>query len=341
MSFLDVIASLRTVNYPGLLRMVVDIGVVAYVVYRLLLLAKDRRAWQILIGLSIFFLLLFLSDRLGFVTLNWMLRQVTPLGPVAIVILLYPELRDLLEGLGRLNFWGAPLHVVNRENMTGTIEEVVQTTSLLAPRKVGSLIVFERETGLGDIAATGTALDAEVSSELLVTLFHVGTPLHDGAVLIRGRRIIAAGCTLPLSDSPNIATNVHMRHRAALGVSEHSDALVVVVSEESGTISLAVGGKLIRGLKDDTLRKRLLDAFGHGRRPGAPAAKPDAGAAATRTTPPGGASAVSGGNAVGAGRWRRAAGRMLRLPRGSGAADGGAAATEAETPQPSVSSKRG
>ena len=262
MFFSQAIRFLQAVDYGALLRMVLDISLVAYILYRLILLAKGTRAWQILIGLGIFFLAVLLSDFLGFVTLNWMLRQVTPLAPVAIVILLFPELRDLLERLGRLNFWGAPLSVVNREDMTGTIEEIVKTASMLAPRKTGALMVMERETGLSDIAATGTPMDSEVSAELLATLFHHGTPLHDGAVLIHGRRIVAAGCTLPLSDSPNIATNVPMRHRAAIGVSEHSDALVVVVSEERGTISLATGGKLISGLKDDTLRKRLLEGFG-------------------------------------------------------------------------------
>lgn len=269
----DAINFFRRIDYGADLRAAVDVAIVAYVIYRLMLLAKGRRAWQILIGLSIFFLLVYVSDLAGLVTLNWMLRQVTPLGPVAIVILLYPELRDVLEGLGRLNFWGAPLHVINREDMTTTIEEIVRATMLLAPRKVGALIVMEREIGLSDIAAKGTLMDAQVSSELLLTLFHVGTPLHDGAVIVRGARIVAAGCTLPLSDSPNIATNVHMRHRAALGVSEHSDAVVVVVSEERGTISLAIDGKLIPGLKDDTLRNRLLDAFGRRRPPAPPTAK--------------------------------------------------------------------
>lgn len=253
---------LEHLDYGQALRTVIDISVVAYVIYRLILLAKGTRAWQILIGLFVFFAVLFLSQVLGLVTFNWVLRQVTPLGPVAIVILLYPEFRHLLEEVGRLGFWGAPLQVVNREDMTACIQEVVRTTTLLSPRKTGALIVLERETGLSDIAQTGVDLDAEVSAELLATLFHNGTPLHDGAVILRGGRIVAAGCTLPLSDSPNIATNVHTRHRAALGVSEQSDAVVVIVSEETGTISLAIGGKLIRGLKDDTLRTRLLEAFG-------------------------------------------------------------------------------
>ncbi len=257
--------SLRALNTGQFFRALLDIAVVSYVIYRLILLAKGRRAWQILIGLGVFFLLVYASDKFGLVTLNWLLKQVTPLGPVAIVILLYPELRDVLERLGRLDFWGAPLHVVPRHSMVETIEEVVRASLLLAPRKTGALMVLERDIGLEDIIATATAqLDAEVSAELLATLFYNGTPLHDGAVIIRGGRIVAAGCTLPLSDSPNIAPNVHTRHRAAIGASEQSDALVVVISEERGTISLAVGGKLIPGLKGDTLREKLLEAFGQG-----------------------------------------------------------------------------
>lgn len=128
-------------------------------------------------------------------------------------------------------------------------------------------MVLERETGLDDVISTGTTLDAEVTSELLGTIFHNGTPLHDGAVIIRQGRIAAAGCTLPLSDAPNIATNIHMRHRAAMGISENADAVVIVVSEETGTISLAVDGKLQRGLKPEVLRQKLLEAFGRAPKP--------------------------------------------------------------------------
>lgn len=255
--------SLKSLDSGQWARTVLDIAVVSYLLYRLILLAKGRRAWWILVGLGAFFLMVIVSDRAGLVTLNWILRQVTPLGPVAILILLYPELRELLEKLGRGEFFGTPLHVVsNRESVVDTVEEVVRAAVLLAPQKTGALIVIERETGLDDVVATGTALDAKVSASLLATIFHHGTPLHDGAVIIRQGRIVAAECTLPLSDAPNIAANVHMRHRAAIGASEHSDAAVVVVSEETGTISLAINGKLIRGLKNDTLRNKLLDAFG-------------------------------------------------------------------------------
>ncbi|MES2460766.1 MAG: diadenylate cyclase CdaA [Armatimonadota bacterium] len=258
----QLIATLKLLDFGQLLRAVLDVSLVAYVLYRLILLAKGRRAWQILIGLGVFFLLVLASQYLGLVTLNWLLRQVTPLGPVAIAILFYPELREFLERLGRIDFWGASIHVVHRENMVETIEEVVRAAMLLSPRKTGALIVMERETGLDDIATTGTILDASITAGLLTTIFYVGTPLHDGAVIIRGNRVLAAGCTLPLSDSPNIASNVHMRHRAAIGASENSDAVVVIVSEETGTVSLAIRGKLIRGLKNDTLRTKLLEAFG-------------------------------------------------------------------------------
>lgn len=252
----------------AILAATLDILLVWYVLYRLIVLAKGRRAWPILIGLGVFFLLLLGSDRLGFITLSWILRQFVPLGPVAIVILFYPELRDVLERLGRLDFWGAPVGATRRPESAETIEAIVSAATLLSARKTGALLVLARETGLEDIAATGTALDSAVTPELLTTLFYVGTPLHDGAVVIRQGRIVAAGCTLPLSDAPNIATNVHMRHRAAMGASENSDALVVVVSEETGTISIAQGGRLVRGIKPETLREKLHESFGIARRTG-------------------------------------------------------------------------
>lgn len=257
-------ASLRFIEFKSLALAALDIVVVAYILYRLILLAKGRRAWQILIGIGVFFLLLLLSDWLELVTLNWLLRSVTPIGPVAIVILLYPELREVLERLGRLDFWGAPLSAARQENITETVEAIVTAATLLSARKTGVLIVLARETGLDDVIATGTVLDAGVTPELLTTIFYSGTALHDGAVILRNGRIVAAGCTLPLSDAPNIATNVHMRHRAAMGVSENSDAVVVIVSEETGTISLSIGGKLDRGLKPELLREKLLTAFGKG-----------------------------------------------------------------------------
>ena len=254
--------TLRTLPVRDILWACFDIVVVAYLLYRLIILAKGRRAWQIILGIGVFFAFLIVSEKLGMITLNYVLRQVTPLGPVAVVILLYPELRDILERLGRLDFWGAPIHVTPREDVSLTIEKVVRTAVVLSGTKTGALMVLERETGLDDIITTGTPLDCEVSQALLGTLFYEGTPLHDGAVIIRGNRIAAAGCRLPTTESPNVGANVHMRHRAAIGMSENSDAITVVVSEERGTISLTLNGKLIPGLSETVLRQRLQEAFG-------------------------------------------------------------------------------
>lgn len=239
-------------------RVAVDILAVSWLIYRLLLLAKGTRAWQIIGGLMILLLAVAVSGMLGLTTLNWLLRQAFPLGPVALVILFLPELRHALEEFGRPGFWGRSLGLVGREQMAEMIDEVVAAVSNLSVKRVGALIVFERDAGLDDIVATGTPVNADVTARLILTIFYNGTPLHDGAVIIRHGKIVAAGATLPLTSSPRVDATVHTRHKAALGMSEESDAVVVVVSEETGTVSLAVGGKLIRGLSEDTLRERLM-----------------------------------------------------------------------------------
>ena len=249
---------------------VIDIALVAYVIYRLILLAKGKRAWFILIGLGVFFLMLLLSEAFPLMTVNWILKQVTPIGPIAILVLFFPELREVLEKLGRAEFWGTSLPVANnnRQDMTEAIEEVVKAVGQLSPLKIGALIVMEREAMLDDIVATGTHMDAEVSSQLLATIFHHGTPLHDGAVIIRNGRIVAAECRLPLSEASNVPNTFgHLRHRAGLGMSEQSDAVVIAVSEERGTITVFINGKIYPGLSSDRLRQRLLEEFGRAPKP--------------------------------------------------------------------------
>jgi diadenylate cyclase len=246
---------------PSLLTSILDVLVVALILYYLIMLARGTRAWQIMWGLGVFGLFYVFSDLFNLTTLNWLLRQIVPLAPVALVILFYPELRYALEELGRVQFWRNRLAFLPREDLNRVVNEIVQVSSELSARHVGALIVIERETGLDDLVATGTRIDGEVSAELLETLFHRGALLHDGAVIIRGDRITAAGCLLPLTDSPGLSASIHTRHRAAIGVSERSDALVVVVSEETGAISLSYEGKLVRGLKAETLRGRLLTAL--------------------------------------------------------------------------------
>lgn len=235
---------------------ILDVLVVAYLIYRLLLLVRGTRALQILGGLGTLLLALVLSDRFQLNTLNWLLRQVVPLGPVAIVILFYPELRHALEEFGP-RFWSRGLSLLNREDVSEMIEAVVSAVGMLSAHRIGTLIVFERQTGLDDVIGTGVLLDAVVTVELLETIFYKGTSLHDGAVVIRNSKIAAAACILPLTDRPKVDATVHTRHKAALGMSENSDAVVVVVSEETGTISLAIDGKLLRGQSEETLRERL------------------------------------------------------------------------------------
>jgi diadenylate cyclase len=257
---LSVLAKLALSNL-ALLTSIIDVLVVAAILYSLIMLAKGTRAWQIMWGLGVFLLIYVLSDLFDLKTLNWLLRQIVPLAPVALVILFYPELRYALEEMGRVQFWRNRLALMPKEDISRLVNEIVKVASELSARHIGALIVLERETGLDDLVATGTRLDALVSSELLATIFHRGTTLHDGAVIIRGDRIIAAGCLLPLTDSPTVSSAIHTRHRAALGASERSDAIVVVVSEETGAISLSTEGKLVRGLREEMLRQRLLSAL--------------------------------------------------------------------------------
>ena len=240
----------------GLVRTGADILIVAYLIYRLMMLAKGTRAWQIVTGLIVFVGMLLFSTWAHLSALSWLLQQILPLGPVAIVILFYPELRHALEEVGRLGFWGKGFRGLDRENLSSMVGEIVLAAESLSDKKIGALLVLERETGLNFIIETGTLINAEVNHDLLCTLFYPGSPLHDGAAVIRRDRLIAAGCTLPLSESREVqGMQVHTRHKAALGISEQSDALVVVVSEETGIISLAFEGKMARGLRDLLIRE--------------------------------------------------------------------------------------
>ncbi len=256
---------LHNLEWIGLFRTVrtgADIFVVWYLIYRLMMLAKGTRAWQIITGLLVFLAVLALSSWAQLSALTWILKQMFVLGPLAIVILFYPELRHTLEEVGRLGFWGRGFAGLDREDLSQMVGELVLTADQLSDKKIGALIVLERETGLSDIIETGTMVNADVNAELLATIFYPGSPLHDGAVVIRRSRIVAAGCTLPLSESRDIAAQqVHTRHKAALGISEQSDALVLVVSEETGIVSLMLAGKMRRGRRGDVLRQDLLGAF--------------------------------------------------------------------------------
>lgn len=230
------------------LRNAVDILIVTYILYRLFMLIRGSRAWRIVLGIVGFVLLLFVSGRLELNALNWLLDKATILGPVALVILFLPELRQAIEGLGRLRL--GKLQIAPKLGNTvmkteaRTIEELVAGVAELANERTGALIVIERGAPLDEIAANGVIVNARVSAPLLGSIFYEGNPLHDGAVILRSDTIIAAACRLPLSDSNRLSQNVHMRHRAGLGVTEQLDCVALIVSEERGTISYAKEGRL-------------------------------------------------------------------------------------------------
>jgi diadenylate cyclase len=254
--------NLAAAGWTNIISTFFDIIFVAALVYWLIMLSKRSRAWHIIWGLLLFLFLIPVTQWLNLQTLNYLLVRFLYLGPVAIVILFLPELRHALENMGRFAGWGAGLAVMDEEDRSSLIDVIVKSTCRMSERQIGALIVIEREGSLDDIAATGTRLDSQTSEGLIGSIFNPGSPLHDGAVIIRGNRIIAAGCTLPLSESAHVGTMIHTRHKAALGVAEESDAAVVVVSEETGTISLALEGKLHRGLTEESLTRRLKTLSG-------------------------------------------------------------------------------
>ena len=238
----------------------IDILLVAYLFYRIFMLVRGTRAWRILVGIIIYIVVMSTSKRLGLHTLYWLLETGTTLGPVALVILFFPEMRQFIEGLGRLDRWTPRLAGAgeNEERIGArTVEEIVGAVTELATARIGALVVIEKSGSLGEIASNGVQLDAKVSTPLLVSIFYEGNPLHDGAVIIRGDSIAAAACRLPLSDSVRLDKVLHMRHRAAVGVTESNDCIAVVVSEERGGISVASEGRLRQQIGPNELREVL------------------------------------------------------------------------------------
>lgn len=243
----------------NIIRSIIDISVVAWVMYKLIALVKETRAWQLIKGILLILLATELSKILGLKTIHFMLQSTLSVLALGAIILFQPELRRALERIGRSRFkdiFGFD-EANSQIQITALIEEIVKACMELSAKYIGALIVIERDTKIGEIINTGTQLDSNVSSELICNIFVPDTPLHDGAVIIRGNRIKAAACFLPLTDNPNLSKELGTRHRAALGITEVSDSIAVVVSEESGKISFALNGGLTRNLTSDTLRKAL------------------------------------------------------------------------------------
>ena len=242
-----------------LLVAVLDIIVVSYIVYRGLLLLQGTRGGSVIRGLMVVLFLLWISS--GLPTLNWILQQLVLPGVIALVVIFQPELRTALERLGRTGLLGFNVTRAEPGAAQRVINEIVDAAEEMAGRHIGALIVLQRESGLMDITRTGKTLNARVSVDALVTIFYPNTPLHDGAVVIRDDVIVAAGCVLPHSEQPGLSVATGMRHRAALGLSERTDAVCVVVSEETGAISMAVEGNLAPDLERTELAERLNRLF--------------------------------------------------------------------------------
>lgn len=236
---------------------VVDILLVAFIIYRLLLLVRSTRAWRILVGIVVFIVALVLADVFQLNTLHWILEKATLLAPVALVILFLPELRHMLEGFGKLGDIGESSFAKSSASNRQTVEEILAAVVELAATRTGALIVIERAVHLDDVVATGVLLNAQVTAPLLGSIFYDQNPLHDGAAVIRGNTIAAAACRLPLSDS-RIDAQMHMRHRAGLGISEQSDSITLIVSEERGYISLAFDGRVTRYVDHNQVREALM-----------------------------------------------------------------------------------
>ena len=243
---------------------IIDILIVAVIIYELLLLTRHTRGSALLKGLFLLLLIVIFSNILGLTSLNWLLLTVLQNGALVLVILFQPELRKMLERLGRSRLFTKNSRR-NLEDDRGTIiAEIIQTVVDLSRRRVGALIVFERQTGLQDVIETGTQLNAEISAPLLENIFEPNTPLHDGAVVIRDDQIMAAACILPLAEASGVSRELGTRHRAAIGISENTDAAVIVVSEETGIVSLAKDGTLKRPFTVDELREFLSGFYSSG-----------------------------------------------------------------------------
>ena len=248
-------------RYLSLLKItdLVDVAIIVFLVYKLLSLVKSTRAENILKGVGIFLLALWLSTALELRAVSYILSHVVEWGILALIILFQPEIRQILERLGSKNIRLMRVFRPEKEitELEKAIDQTVVACSELSRTKTGVLMVFERDINLHDIVRTGTELDCTVVSELLKNIFFVKAPMHDGAVIVRHGRIIGGGCMLPLSRNVNLSRDLGMRHRAGIGMSENSDAVVVIVSEETGSISVAIGGMLKRHLMPETLSQLL------------------------------------------------------------------------------------
>ena len=247
-------------NPLSLITTILDLVIVIFLIYKAFKMLKETRAWQLLKGIVVLIIITFISGYLKLTILNYMLTSVMSYGVIMLIIVFQPELRRALEQLGKTNKFSRllgidqDLNAKKKEN----IYKIAIAAVELSKQKKGALIVIEREIKIQDIIATGILMNSEISPQLLVNIFEPKTPLHDGAVIISDNKIAAASCMLPLADDKDIARELGTRHRAAIGISKESDAMVVVVSEETGRMSIAKDGTLIADVREDVLKKILI-----------------------------------------------------------------------------------
>ncbi len=249
-----------TMTPGGIFVSILEIALIAYLLYRIIQLIRGTRAIHLVQGLIVLLLATVVSGWLNLSVINWLLEQAQISLLVAVPIVFQPELRRALEKVGRGRLFGQAMLFLQQPDVEYLLDEVIQAVRTMSRNNLGALIVLERETGLQDIAETGIEIDGKVSSEFLVNIFVSNTPLHDGAVIIRGERVVAAACFLPLTEV-DVDPKMGGRHRAALGITEGTDALAVVVSEETGAMSLAREGRLIRNLDEERLRELLQEGM--------------------------------------------------------------------------------
>lgn len=245
-------------------RNLVDIAILTVLIYNAIKLVMHTRANSLFKGIALILILAWISDAMEISALNWLLQQVISMGFLALVIVFQPELRRALDQLGRSKLTRQMFSSSKKQKSGNTeqhVSEIVRALSNMSRKKIGALIVFERSTGLGDVIESGTVVDAEISDPLIENIFEPNTPLHDGAMIIREERIVAAACILQLSDNYTISRELGTRHRAAIGITESTDAVSLIVSEETGIISMARDGKLTRHLDAKSLTILLTEIF--------------------------------------------------------------------------------
>ncbi len=242
---------------------VIDICLLTYVFYKVIGLIRQTRAQQLLKGLLILLVFFVLSDFFNLYAINWILTETMTVGIISFIVLFQPEIRRVLEVVGRGNIVKPRFMTIDNDNARHLISEFISALEYFSESETGALIVLEKQTQLTDIMETGTVINAKVSDELMKNIFYEGAPLHDGAIIVRNDRIYAAGCVLPLSNNKFLNKELGTRHRAAIGITEVSDAISLIVSEETGMISIAEEGKIMRNININDLEKRLNELYIH------------------------------------------------------------------------------